>query len=126
MSPEPPVTNATLSRSSMSFSRSITVLTHFQLLALASFAGQWPLRRNLNCAVDDTIPTVANDVGANRHHSLHGPVLRIRSPSATLASTCRWRSRPQHQKQTSSRPAIYRWKLLFPLWTVWAAPTGRP
>jgi hypothetical protein len=26
------------------------------------------------------------------------------------------------QKQTSSRPAIYRWKLLLPLWTVWATP----
>jgi hypothetical protein len=24
------------------------------------------------------------------------------------------------QKRTSSSPAIYRWKLLTPLWTVWA------
>src|SRR5262249_38950413 len=35
-------------------------------------------------------------------HSLHGPVLRIRSPTATMAPTCRWRSRPQHHFRTSS------------------------
>jgi hypothetical protein len=30
------------------------------------------------------------------------------------------------QKRTSGRPAIYSWKLLLPLWTVWEAPPGRP
>src|SRR5262249_24162613 len=40
------------------------------------------------------------DVETNRRHSLHGPVLRIGSPTVTMAPTCRWRSRPQHQKRT--------------------------
>src|SRR5262249_55017086 len=45
------------------------------------------------------------DVETDRRHSLHGPVLRIRSPTATMAPTCRWRSRPQHHYRTSS-PAV--------------------
>src|SRR5262249_39251440 len=40
------------------------------------------------------------DVETNRRHNLHGPVLRIRSPTVTMAPTCRWRSRPQHHKRT--------------------------
>src|SRR5262249_15912709 len=42
------------------------------------------------------------DVETDRRHSLHRPFLRIRSPSATMAPTCRWRSRPQHHKRTSA------------------------
>src|SRR5262249_6201274 len=42
------------------------------------------------------------DVETDRRHSLHGPVLRIRSPTATMAPTCRWRSRPQHHYQSLS------------------------
>src|SRR6266498_885359 len=43
------------------------------------------------------------DVETNRRDSLHGPVLRIRSPPwrpRSVALTCRWRSRPQHQLRT--------------------------
>src|SRR5262249_23124544 len=40
------------------------------------------------------------DVETDRRHSLHGPVLRIRSPTATMAPTCRWSSRPQHHNRT--------------------------
>ena len=40
------------------------------------------------------------DVETDCRNRSHGPVLRIRSPSATLAPTCRWRSRPQHQERT--------------------------
>src|SRR5438128_4030381 len=45
------------------------------------------------------------DVETNRRDSLHGPVLRIRSPPwrpRSVALTCRWRSRPQHQKRKSA------------------------
>src|SRR5262249_39345199 len=42
------------------------------------------------------------DVETDRRHSLHGPVLRIRSPTATMAPTCRWRSRPQHHLRKSA------------------------
>src|SRR6266496_6414265 len=47
------------------------------------------------------------DVETNRRDSLHGPVLRIRSPPwrpRSVALTCRWRSRPQHHNLTA--PAI--------------------
>src|SRR6266699_80467 len=43
------------------------------------------------------------DVETDRRDSLHGPVLRIRSPPwrpRSVALTCRWRSRPQHQDRT--------------------------
>src|SRR6266487_3011190 len=43
------------------------------------------------------------DVEANRRDSLHGPVLRIRSPPwrpRSVALTSRWRSRPQHHNRT--------------------------
>src|SRR6266542_5449857 len=43
------------------------------------------------------------DVETNRRDSLHGPVLRIRSPPwrpRSVALTCRWRSRPQHHFRT--------------------------
>src|SRR6266536_4446764 len=43
------------------------------------------------------------DVEINRRDSLHGPVLRIRSPPwrpRSVALTCRWRSRPQHHNRT--------------------------
>src|SRR6266567_5812237 len=43
------------------------------------------------------------DVETNRRDSLHGPVLRIRSPPwrpRSVALTCRWRSRPQHQERS--------------------------
>src|SRR6266567_5610145 len=46
------------------------------------------------------------DVETNRRDRLHGPVLRIRSPPwrpRSVALTCRWRSRPQHQKRRSCR-----------------------
>src|SRR5262249_12779105 len=49
------------------------------------------------------------DVETDRRHSLHGPVLRIRSPTATMAPTCRWRSRPQHHYRTSRTDLS--WKL---------------
>jgi hypothetical protein len=58
-------------------------------------------RRPTNRYSPESGPLVETD----RRHSLHGPVLRIRSPSATLAPTCRWRSRPQHQKQTKCAAA---------------------
>src|SRR5262245_41308582 len=40
------------------------------------------------------------DIETDRRDRLHDCLLRIRSPSATLALTCRSRSRPQHQKAT--------------------------
>ncbi len=51
------------------------------------------------------------DVETNRRDSLHGPVLRIRSPPwrpRSVALTCRWRSRPQHQNPTSRDPSDWR------------------
>src|SRR5207247_11429762 len=48
------------------------------------------------------------DVETNRRDRLHGPVLRIRSPPwrpRSVALTCRWRSRPQHQKSTAITPS---------------------
>src|SRR5207245_52811 len=51
------------------------------------------------------------DVETNRRDSLHGPVLRIRSPPwrpRSVALTCRWRSRPQHHDRTSLRPTAGR------------------
>src|SRR5215471_17687627 len=40
------------------------------------------------------------DIETDRGDRLHDCLLRIRSPSATLALTCRWRSRPQHHEPT--------------------------
>ncbi len=42
------------------------------------------------------------DVETDCRNRLHGPVLRIGHPMATMAPRCRWRSRPQHHQRTSA------------------------